>query len=143
VNLIIGLHRSLKLMFEEGIENRFRRHKNLSKVFRSGVQQLGLRLVAKSEDIAASTVTAVYLPENVELGEFRKEMLRRNVVVAGGLYPSIKSRYFRVGHMGPINANDIISVVAAIERSLKRLGYEAKLGDGVSAAQKMLNDFSL
>ena len=143
VNLIIGLHRSLELMFEEGIENRFRRHKNLSKAFRSGIQQLGLRLVAKSEDIAASTVTAAYLPENVELGEFRKEMLARNVVVAGGLYPSIKSNYFRVGHMGPINANDIVSVVAAIERSLKKLGYEVKPGDGVTATQRVLSDFNL
>jgi len=55
-------------------------------------------------------------------------MLDRNVVVAGGipLYPPIKSKYFRVGHMRPINANEIISVVAAIERALIKLGYEAK-----------------
>ncbi len=143
VNLIIGLHKSLELIFEEGLGNRFRRHEALSKAFRSGIHGLGLRLIAKDDKIAASTVTAVYLPEKIELGKFRQEMLDRNVVVAGGLYPPIKSKYFRVGHMGPINANDIISVVAAIERALIKLGYEARLGNGVSRTQEVLKAFDL
>lgn len=143
VNLIVGLHRSLELIFEEGLENRFKRHEVLSKAFRGGMQGLGLKILPKDEKTSASTVTAVYLPEKVELGEFRREMLERNVVVAGGLFPSIKSKYFRVGHMGPINANDIISVVAAIERSLIKLGYEVRLGDGVTKTQEILSSFNL
>jgi len=140
VNLIVGLHESLKLIFEEGLENRFRRHRVLSEAFRKGVRSLGLNLLAKNDDIAASTVTAVYLPENIDLSDFRREMASRNVIVAGGLYPSIKTRYFRVGHMGPVNANDIASTMATIERSLVKLGYPINLGDGLSVVQRFLSE---
>jgi len=45
--------------------------------------------------------------------------------------------------MGPIYANDIISVVAAIERALIKLSYEARLGSGVSRTQEVLKAFDL
>jgi alanine-glyoxylate transaminase/serine-glyoxylate transaminase/serine-pyruvate transaminase len=40
--------------------------------------------------------------------------------VAGGLHPEIKTKYFRVGHMGAVNRNDVAAVATAIERALKR-----------------------
>lgn len=138
VNLIVALNESLKLIFKEGLDKRFRRHRVLSTAFRKGVETLGLRFLVESDDIAASTVTAIYLPEDIRLADFRREMAERNVIVAGGLYPQIKDKYFRVGHMGSVNANDIISAIAAIERSLKTLEYPVELGDGVVAAQRIL-----
>jgi len=138
VNLIVGLHRSLELMEEEGFEKRFKRHRIISHAFREGVKAMGLEILPRNEEIAASTVTAIYLPRNIDLNSFRGEMLKRNVMVAGGLYPNIKSKYFRVGHMGPINSNDIVAVTCAIERSLKILGYNLELGVGVSKVQEIL-----
>ncbi len=138
VNLIVGLHESLELIFKEGLENRFKRHKILAKSFREAMAEIGLKVMAKKEDIAASTVTAVYLPEKVQLSSFLKGMLERKVVVAGGLYPEIRDKYFRVGHMGPVNANDVIAITAAIERTLYDLGFEIELGSGVRAAQEVL-----
>ncbi|RLE51833.1 MAG: alanine--glyoxylate aminotransferase family protein [Candidatus Methanomethylicota archaeon] len=138
VNLIVGLHESLELIFKEGLEDRFKRHRILAESFRKAMVEIGLKVMAKKEDIAASTVTAVYLPEKVQLSSFLKGMLKRNVVVAGGIYPEIKDRYFRVGHMGPANANDVISIIAAIERTLHDLGLKIQLGSGVGAAQEVL-----
>ncbi len=140
VNLIVGLNESLNLILEEGLERRFKRHRVLSKAFREGIRSLGLEILAKSEEWAASTVTAIYLPEQIKLSDFKREMLNRNVVVAGGLYEGIKDRYFRVGHMGPVNANDIVATIAAIERSLLKLGYPIKIGSGLMAVQKALNE---
>jgi len=136
VNLIMALNKSSKLILEEGMDNRFRRHKILSKAFRTGIRSIGLDIMAKNEDYAASTVTAIYLPQNIEVQQFLAEMQKRNVIVAGGLYPNIK--YFRVGHMGPVNANDIIATIGAIERSLHKLGVPIELGKGLSEAQKIL-----
>lgn len=136
VNLILALKVSLELILGEGLENVFKRHRVLAEAFRAGVKSLGLDLVVKDEEHAASTVTGVVLPENVDLKSFRSEMLKRNVVVAGGLIPDLK--YFRVGHMGPVNSNDIIATIAAIERSLKTLGYDVEVGAGTSEAQEIL-----
>jgi alanine-glyoxylate transaminase / serine-glyoxylate transaminase / serine-pyruvate transaminase len=60
------------------------------------------------------------------------------VILAGGLYPSIKTRYFRIGHMGAVNATDILATVGAIERGLVRAGYRFEAGSGVAAAQRVL-----
>ncbi|MHA1594072.1 MAG: pyridoxal-phosphate-dependent aminotransferase family protein [Candidatus Baldrarchaeia archaeon] len=138
VNLIVGLYESLELIMEEGLESVFKRHKVFSEAFRTAMREIDLEVMAKREEVAASTVTAVYLPENIKLADFLRGMLERNVVVAGGLYPQIRDKYFRVGHMGPINANDIIAIVAAIERTLHKLGSEIRIGDGVTATQHVL-----
>jgi len=136
VNLIMALNKSLKLILEEGMDKRFRRHKTLSKAFRAGIRGIGLNVMAKNEDYAASTVTAIHLPQNIEVQQFLAEMQKRNIIVAGGLYPNIK--YFRVGHMGPVNANDILATIGAIERSLHKLGISIELGKGLSEAQKII-----
>ncbi|MCS7368726.1 MAG: alanine--glyoxylate aminotransferase family protein [archaeon GBS-70-058] len=136
VNLIMALNKSLKLILEEGMERRFGRHKILSKAFRAGVKSIGLNVMAKNEDYAASTVTAIHLPQNIEVQQFLAEMQRRNVIVAGGPYPNIN--YFRVGHMGPVNANDILATMGAIERSLHKLGIPIELGKGLSETQNIL-----
>ena len=38
----------------------------------------------------------------------------KGVVLAGGLHPEIRARYFRVGHMGAARANDVLATVGAI-----------------------------
>jgi alanine-glyoxylate transaminase/serine-glyoxylate transaminase/serine-pyruvate transaminase len=60
------------------------------------------------------------------------------VIVAGGLHPQIKARYFRVGHMGAVTPSDILATVGAIERGLARAGYRFELGSGLAAAQRVL-----
>ncbi|MEM2379679.1 MAG: aminotransferase class V-fold PLP-dependent enzyme, partial [Candidatus Methanomethylicia archaeon] len=136
VNLIVALNKSLKLILDEGMEARFKRHKILSKAFRKGIEAMNLKIMAKSEDYAASTITAIYLPQNINIQQFLNEMNKRNVIVAGGLYPNIN--YFRVGHMGSVNANDIVATVSAIERSLNTLGYKTIIGESIKEVQKQL-----
>jgi len=136
VNLIVALNKSLKLILDEGMEARFKRHKILSKAFRKGIEAMNLKIMAKSEDHAASTITAIYLPQNINIQQFLNEMNKRNVIVAGGLYPNIN--YFRVGHMGSVNANDIVATVSAIERSLNTLGYKTIIGESIKEVQKQL-----
>jgi alanine-glyoxylate transaminase/serine-glyoxylate transaminase/serine-pyruvate transaminase len=82
-------------------------------------------------------MTAIYYPEGVNrtlLAEIKAE----GVVVAGGLHPAIKDRYFRVGHMGAVTDGDVLATVGAIEKALVACGYELELGAGLSAAQRML-----
>ncbi|BAN90988.1 pyridoxal-phosphate-dependent aminotransferase family protein [Aeropyrum camini] len=142
VNLVFALNASLKRIFREGLENRFERHRALSRAFTSAMEALGLKLVAE-EPFRAWTVTAVYLPQGVEWPSFYSEMRKRGVEIAGGL-GSLKGRIFRVGHMGEVDANDLVATVAAVERALASLGYrEARLGLGLEAAQRELASLGL
>ncbi|MEM0095993.1 MAG: alanine--glyoxylate aminotransferase family protein [Candidatus Bathyarchaeia archaeon] len=136
VNMIYALNEALKLVLEEGLENRFRRHFILAEAFRTAMEALNLKLVAERES-AANTVSAIYYPEGVDDNQFRDKMKEHGIVVAGTLGP-LKGKGFRVGHMGNVNQNDIFATIAAIESTLKRLGCKVEIGKGVAAAQEKL-----
>ncbi len=137
VNLIWGLSKSLENIFREGLETRFRRHTLLAEALRKGFEALKLEILSKP-GVRSSTITPIYLPKDVALVDFKREMASRNVIVAGGLYPGIRDRYFRVGHMGIMDFNDGASILAAVERSLYSLGYSIDFGKSLKAYQEHL-----
>jgi alanine-glyoxylate transaminase/serine-glyoxylate transaminase/serine-pyruvate transaminase len=135
VNMFYALHQSCKMILAEGLEERFARHATLASGFRAGLRAIGLRLLC--EDSAASnTLTVAHYPDSVRDGEFRRTMAENyGVVIAGGLGP-LKDKAFRVGHMGNVNRNDILSTLSAIEGSLEKQGYCFQHGSAVSAANQ-------
>lgn len=133
VNMIYALHEALRLVLDEGLENRFRRHHVLAEAFRAAMNALNLKIVAE-RGYEADTVTAVYYPEGIDDNLFRGEMKKCGIVVAATLGP-LKGKGFRVGHMGNVNQNDIAATISAIEATLKRFGYNVSLGSGVKAAE--------
>ncbi|MEM3581481.1 MAG: alanine--glyoxylate aminotransferase family protein [Candidatus Bathyarchaeia archaeon] len=136
VNMIYALHEALRLVLEEGLENRFRRHHILAEAFRAAMEALNLKIVAE-RGYEADTLTAVYYPDGIDDNQFRSEMKNRGIVVAATLGP-LKGRGFRVGHMGNVNQNDIAATISAIETTLKHLGYDVNLGSGVKAAEEKI-----
>jgi len=136
VNMIYALSEALKVVLGEGLEERFRRHHILAEAFRAAMDALNLKLVADREYVA-DTVTAVYYPKNIEDNAFRSEMRRRGIVVASTLGP-LKGKGFRVGHMGNVSQNDIMSTIAAIEATLRNMGYQFNYGAGLTAAQEKI-----
>lgn len=137
VNLIWALNVSLGQILEEGMEARFARHRSLASAFRAAMRALGLAQVPVREDLAAATLTAPCYPEGVG-ASLLSHISSAGVIVAGGLHPQIKDRYFRVGHMGAVTPSDILTTVGAIEQGLARTGYRFELGSGLAAAQRVL-----
>ena len=137
VNLIWALNVSLGQILDEGMEARFARHRWLSEAFKAAITALGMKQVPVSVDKTATTLTAPYFPDGVDrtvLGHIKEA----GVILAGGLHPAIKARYFRIGHMGAVSASDILTTVGAIEQGLARAGYEFEAGAGLTAAQTVL-----
>lgn len=137
VNLVAALEVSLGHLLAEGMEARFARHSRLAGAFRAAIRALDLAtLPARAEDMS-SALSAVYYPEGVDatlVGRIRDE----GIVVAGGLHPEAKTKYFRVGHMGAVTPSDIVATVGAIERALARAGYAKADGRGAAAAHAAL-----
>jgi alanine-glyoxylate transaminase/serine-glyoxylate transaminase/serine-pyruvate transaminase len=57
------------------------------------------------------------------------------VVVAGGLHPDARTKYFRVGHMGACRASDVLATVGAVERAFAASGHARR---AVAAAAEAL-----
>jgi len=138
VNLIWALNVSLGQILEEGMDARFLRHRRMSEAIKAAVTALGMTQVPLSEDKAATTLTAPYFPDGVDrsvLGHIQDE----GVILAGGLHPEIKARYFRIGHMGVVDDSDVRATVGAIESGLRKAGYDVAPGAGLAAAQAVLD----
>lgn len=137
VNLVWALNVSLGQILNEGIESRFARHRRLGDAFKAAVAALGMGQVPVSADKTATTLTAPYFPAGVDRSMLA-HVKEQGVILAGGLHPEIKAKYFRVGHMGVVSASDILATVGAIEYGLAQVGYEFEPGVGLSAAQVAL-----
>ncbi|OGS71031.1 MAG: aminotransferase class V [Flavobacteria bacterium RIFCSPLOWO2_12_FULL_35_11] len=140
VNLIAALEVSLQQIVSEGMEHRFIRHQKIAAAFREAMIALGLKLLPVHKNLSANTLTAVYFPENIIGSTFLGHISKNDVILAGGLLPSHKTLYFRVGHMGSVNNNDIIAVIAAIESALFSSEFHFEMGIGLKTALKILNN---
>ncbi len=61
---------------------------------------------------------------------------RFGVTIAGG-QGRLAGKIARIAHCGYFGAFDIVVTVAALEMSLRELGYPADLGAGVAAAERV------
>ncbi|HEY0882881.1 MAG TPA: alanine--glyoxylate aminotransferase family protein [Archangium sp.] len=132
VNLIMALDVSVGQLVAEGMEKRIARHVALANSMRAAWKALGLTLLPKSEALAANTLSALYYPGSVDAA-LVKAIATEGVVVAGGLHPALKTKYFRVGHMGAVSKSDLVVTVSALERALNAVGHKVELGRGVAA----------
>ncbi|NEO26079.1 MAG: alanine--glyoxylate aminotransferase family protein [Kamptonema sp. SIO4C4] len=133
INLVFGLLEALRMMREEGLENIFTRHQRLTQATRAAVQALGLALFAPDGN-TSNAVTAV-MPSTVDAEQIRSVMNKKfNIALAGG-QNHLKGKIFRIGHLGFISERDTLTVIAALEATLKELGHSNFTpGAGVSAA---------
>lgn len=137
INMIWGLQESLRIIKEEGIENRYKRHEKVGKAMQKALEEgLGFTVLAE-KDYRAVTLSCVEYMDGIIDEEFRKILAEEGVVVAGGL-GSFAGKSFRLGHMGNIDTHYLVSTISAIERTLYRLGIKDVLGKGVSTLTEEL-----
>jgi len=102
----------------------FARHRKTGEVLRAAWREMGLELLVEKEADAANTLSAIRYPKGI--GPSLISAIRdQGVVVAGGLYPSLKSTYFRVGHMGWVTRHPhlLAQTACAIGTALNDQGY--------------------
>jgi alanine-glyoxylate transaminase/serine-glyoxylate transaminase/serine-pyruvate transaminase len=83
-----------------------------------------LSLVPGRGELAANTLSAIYYPSGVG-PELVASIGKRSVTVAGGLHPAIRTRYFRVGHMGHVltRPDALRRTVHAVAEALAEHGH--------------------
>jgi alanine-glyoxylate transaminase/serine-glyoxylate transaminase/serine-pyruvate transaminase len=133
--LFHGLWASLELLFEEGLEQVFARHRRLAEGVRRGVRAWGLETVAREPRFQSDTITAIRVPADVDAREvIRIAYDRYRTSFGTGLGP-LAGKAFRIGHLGDLNEVMCLSALASAEMALKDAGCPIQLGAGVGAAQ--------
>ena len=135
VPLFLAFREALRMLKEEGLENRIARTRRLAEAARAGVDALGLHLYPNRR-FASNTVTAIRYPVGVDDAAFRKELREKHgTVVAGGQGP-LKGHIFRIGHMGICSFEDLKAGFQAFETSLRNMGHKAVPGAALNAIAK-------
>ena len=99
ISMNYALHESLRLILEEGLENRWDRHKSNHLRLRAGLDELGLVLTAQ-EGHRLWQLNAVGVPEGADEAGIRTTLLNEHGIEIGpGLGP-LQGKVWRVGLMG-------------------------------------------
>jgi alanine-glyoxylate transaminase/serine-glyoxylate transaminase/serine-pyruvate transaminase len=99
INNIYGLHESLRLVLEEGLEARWKRHEEAHARFAHGVQALGLEFqVAPAHRLPQ--LNAVRIPPGQDDKAGRKAMLEQHGIEIGGGLGELAGKIWRIGLMG-------------------------------------------
>ncbi len=137
ISLFYGLDESLSMILEEGLLNRFRRHRACARAFYSTFQAMGLEPLAK-EDVRSNTTVAIKYPAGIDDKQFRSALYQsRGIVIAGGA-GELRGRIFRVGSMGEINSLYVRETVEAISDVLNRMGFANDQRRALEAADQEL-----
>src|SRR5207253_5938836 len=100
LSLLFGLRESLDILFEEGLDNVFARHRRLAEGVRAAVAAWGLATCARRAEWCSDSVTAVLVPDGVDGAEVVDLAFRRYNLSLGGGLGQVAGKLFRIGHMG-------------------------------------------
>jgi alanine-glyoxylate transaminase/serine-glyoxylate transaminase/serine-pyruvate transaminase len=123
ISMFYALREALMVITEEGIENRWERHRRCNRAFVKGVEAMGLRMhVPESHRIA--TLNTVCVPKGVDEAKVRKRLLDEpGIEIAGGLGP-LAGKVFRIGVMGPLATEDNVQFfLKEFKKALSAEGY--------------------
>ena len=141
ISMTYALRESLRMMMEEGIDERLKRHARTSAALRAGVEALGLEVLADPR-YRLNPLTAALIPEGVDEAVVRRQLIKDyNIEIGGGL-GDLQGKVWRIGLMGEsARESNVFAFLSALERILPDQGYEVAYGSSLSAAQQALADF--
>lgn len=117
--LFYALHEGLRLIGEEGLQNRFDRHARNHILLVHGIESLGLRMhVAETHRIP--NVNTPRVPDGVDDARVRRHLLEKSgIEIAGGFGP-LAGKIFRIGLMGPLSNEDSVKMfLGAFQEALR------------------------
>jgi alanine-glyoxylate transaminase/serine-glyoxylate transaminase/serine-pyruvate transaminase len=120
INANYALREALRMVFEEGLEERFARHRTNAEVLWAGLEDLDISLLVPEEN-RLTTLTTAIIPPGVDDLKLRKTLLNDyNLEIAGGFGP-LAGQIWRIGLMGySSRLENVLLLLAALREVLKK-----------------------
>lgn len=138
INALYGLHESLVMLAEEGIENAWERHRRNHNALKAGLEALGLEFIVREED-RLPQLNAVTIPEGIDDAAVRGKLLNDfNIEIGAGL-GDLAGKVWRIGLMGHSSrAENIMLCVGALESVLSEMGASIETGKALTSVSRAL-----
>jgi alanine-glyoxylate transaminase/serine-glyoxylate transaminase/serine-pyruvate transaminase len=123
---VYALHEALRLLLDEGLEVRWRRHALHARALWAGLEALGLALLVPEAERLVP-LTAVCVPEGIDEARVRRHLLEHYSLEIGGGLGALKGRIWRIGLMGAGSKRaNVELVLGALRAGLAEQGWRAK-----------------
>lgn len=117
INMNYALREALRMIYEEGLEARFARHRAHAELLWAGLEEMDIALHVEPQ-YRLPTLTTVRVPAGVDEMAVRKTLLERyNVEIGGGL-GALKGQVWRVGLMGYSSQQKNVTLLLAALREI-------------------------
>ncbi len=137
ISIIVAMNKALDILFEEGLDKVFERHRVLALATQKAVGKLGFQLLVKDESKRGFSVTSVVIPDGLDAKALTKTMrVKYGVTIAGG-QGKLAGKIVRIGNLGYVGMFDIIVAISALEMTLQECGYKFETGSGITEAERI------
>ena len=118
VNTLYGLHESLIMLTEEGLENSWQRHQDNHILLRDGLQNLGINFLV-DESSRLPQLNSIFIPKNTDDEKVRSSLINKyNIEIGAGL-GILSGKIWRIGLMGHTSRKENIELcLAALKETL-------------------------
>src|SRR2546423_8450449 len=133
ISMNYALREALRLIHEEGLAARWRRHELNHRALVAGVEAMGLQMAVAPANRLWS-LNAVSVPQGVDDARVRARLLKEDIEIGGGLGP-LKGQIWRIGLMGSGSTRENVGLVLdALHRALNSEGFKCSCGWEASQA---------
>ena len=138
INALYGLHESLVMLQEEGLENSWARHQKNHLALRAGMEAMGLKYVVPEAE-RLPQLNAISIPDGVDDAAVRGTLLSDYQLEIGAGLGVMAGKVWRFGLMGyACSPRNVLVCLGALDDVLGRLNAPIQRGVAVAAAHKVL-----
>ncbi len=135
INMIYGLREALRIIAEEGLQDRWARHATNHKALVAGLEAMGLSMVVPEAE-RLPMLNAVWIPDGADDARVRSTLLKRYDLEIGGGLGDFAGKVWRVGLMGHAACQrNVLLFLAALETTLASEGVSVSTGALEAASQ--------
>lgn len=136
-SMLYALREGLRLIMEEGLDNRFARHRLHERALMAGLEAMGLTLFGDKR-FKLPTVTCVNIPEGVDGESVRRMLLDEFGIEIASSFGPLHGKIWRIGTMGySCRKENILKLLTALEAVLIYHGVRINRGEGAQTALSM------
>jgi len=139
INMIYALREALRIIAEEGLEERFARHRLNHRALVAGIEAMGLAMLVPEPE-RLPMLNAIRIPEGADDLKVRKALLNDFGIEIGGGLGALQGKIWRAGLMGHSSyRKHVLLFLTAMETILRAEGVPVK-GGALEAASEIYEE---
>ena len=137
MSLIYALREALRVVLEERLDVRYKRHVHNARALLAGAKAIGLQPVAE-EGYRAPMLTTLRIPDGIDDATIRTRLIADYGIEIGAGLGVFAGKAWRIGLMGESsNEKNVMLVLSALEKLLIASGHSVERGAAVHAASQV------